>query len=328
MSDVRQREELLIGTELSAQTNLADFIDSASDTKLGIFSADGSAVADGVPFKVYQKAGDGYEFSDTVDPKKVKKVTLAAYADEVQKKVEVGGFVNGAVLANTTYVLEVYLYNPDGAFSTENFEIVSGYFVTGQDVANVTATDIMNGLKESIDKNLKLRGDKEVEVTVDTDSIHVEGKFQKNVPGKDAGRQVQFEAKGKAFDNTAINNSDLGLFTSTVEANFYPGQGTGKSISNKEWFTKGFKYDVYRGTAYPADFNTPYYANVNGKYNVIIIHYFDERHSPTNEKQFKSLTLAIEDAGIDADENDNTNAILAKLTEAGVENVPADLPAA
>jgi hypothetical protein len=325
-----QVEEVLIGNAVASETTLATFISGASDGELKILSADGTAPAVGKDFKVYQKtAGDStknlnYEFSDIVKAKKVEKVILATYAAEVQKSIRA---TVGSATANTTYVLEVRIYNDGGTLSPENFAVVSGYYVTGATAGTVQA--IRDGLLASLNHNLKLRGNGElVTATNSTDAIDITGKAQVVVPGKIVGKQIEFDVFGKAFDNVTLIAENTGAITLTVLAAGSPGRGTGKYAINLEWFAKGYKYDAARYGGWPADFQdrTPYYASAAGVYNVIHIKYFDDRISPGLEQQKKVITILINKGTDTLANNANTNLILDSLqTILGAANVPADL---
>ena len=304
MYGTNQVGELIIGSGVATETTVQTFIASASDKEVGIFSEDGTAVAVRKPFKVLQKtAGDAaknlnYEYSDVINPKYVERITVANYAAEVQKQVTVAGFT-GNVLANHTYEVEIRMYNDGGSLSPENFAVIQGYYVTGASIAAETATTIRDGLLASLNKNLVKRGNGEF-VTATTASplgFTVTAKYQNVVPGKIEGRQIQFDVFAKVFQNIqdlTQPQQNLGLLTSTVTVAASPGVGTGKLAVNYEWFTSGNKYEVYRLTGYPANFNTPYYADNNGTYNVIDITYYNPRKETSVERQYKALRIMVD----------------------------------
>lgn len=328
-----QVEELIIGNAVASETTAATFIASASDNEIKVLSADGTAPASGEDFKVLQKTSatetpNGYEFSDTIPADKVEQVILKEYEAETLKSVRVEGF-DGNVVANTTYAVEIRLFNDGGSLSPENFSIVTGYYATGASVTGVTAAIIRNGIVASLNHNLNRRGGNEFVITTPNTSetdILITGAPQVAVPGKITGRQIEFEVTAKQFDDTALNQENLGLLTTTVESENSPGAGTGKYAVNLEWFTKGYKYEVYRQTGYPADFTerTPFYADQSATYNAIHIKYKKSRISPTVEEQPRVLTILVVKTNLAS--NANTNAVLADLrTILGSGNVPADL---
>ena len=327
-----QVEELIIGDAVASETTAATFIASASDKEIKVLSADGTAPASGEDFKVLQKTastitGLNYEFSDTIPADKVDQVILKEYAAETLKSVRVEGF-DGNLVANTTYTVEIRIYNDGGSLSPENFSVVSGYYVSGA-VAPASAAVVRDGIVDSLNHNLTRRGGNEFVITTpnatETD-ILIAGAAQVAVPGKITGRQIEFDVTAKQFDNTAVNHENLGLLTTTVVSTNNPGNGTGKYAVNLEWFTKGYKYEVYRQTGFPADFTerTPFYASQSLNYNAIHIKYKKSRISPTVEEQPRVLTILVERANLAG--NSNTNDVLTDLrTILGSGNVPADL---
>jgi len=61
-------------------------------------------------------------------------------------------------------------------------------------------------------------------------------------------------------------------------------------------------------------------------YNVIHVKYFDDRQSPTVEKQNKVLTILVDKVVDNLANNAETNSVLGDLrTILGTANVPADL---
>jgi hypothetical protein len=331
-----QVEELIIGNAVAAETTLATFITSASDQEIKSLSADGSAPAEGVNFKYFQKTagsaskGLNYEFSDVIEANKVDEVILKSYSAEVQKSVRVEGF-DSNVVADTTYAVEIRLYQDGGTLSPENFATITGYYVTGSNVTGVTAANVRDGIVASLNANLTKRGGGEFVITTpnatETD-ILIAGAPQEVVQGKITGRQIEFDVTAKQFLNSSLTHENLGLLTTTVVSLNNPGVGTGKYALNLEWFTKGYKYEAYRQTGFPADFTerVPQYASAAGVYNVIHIKYKSSRISPTVEDQPKVLTILMDKVTDTLANNAATNAVLADLrTILGTAKVPADL---
>lgn len=299
--------DLIIGTDVATETTVSTFIDTASNGEIGVFSEDGQAPQLNKPFKFLQKtSGDStkglnYEFSDIINPKYIERITISEFAPEAQKVVSVSGFT-GNVLANHTYEVEIRLYNDGGSLSPENFAVIQGFYVTGPSLVGVDATVIRNGVLASLTKNLIKRGDSEFVLEAQAGpSFTIAGKEQKVVPGKIEGRQIQFDVIAKVYQNIqdlTQPQQNLGLLTTTVTQYSSPGVGTGKQAVNYEWFVKGYKYEVYRQTGYPADFATPYYANINGEYNVIDITYYSPRKETSVERQYKTLRVLVDTAGL------------------------------
>ena len=328
----RQVGELIVGNAVATETTVKTFIATASDKEIKVLSADGTAPTLNKPFKLYQKtAGDssknlGFEFSDSIDPKYVEKVTLAEYAPEVLKAVKVDGFnTAGVVAAQRTYEVEIRVENQ---MSPENFEAIVGYYVTGEILGSDTATTVRDGVLKSLNQNLTKRGNSEFTAVADGTGILITEKYQDNIPGKKPGKKLTFTVTGKVFNNVSNGyNSNLGLLTSTQTVAPSFGNGTGKFATNYEWFVKGVKYDADRLVGYPADFGdrTPYYTSKSDTYNTIQIIYFSPRTETSVERQYKVLTILVNKTNLAS--NAVTNSVLADIRTAIGTNatVPANL---
>ena len=323
--------ELIVGNAVASETTASAFISSASDKEIKVLSKDGSAPASGAPFYVLQKTSGkasknlNYEFTDVVNANKVESVTLAAYSPAVAKVVTVSGFTV-APRVNTTYEVLVRILEDGGSLSVENFRILNGFYVTGDDVTGVTNDIIIDGIISNLQKSQEKEGSDSFTFVKSGTSIVVTEVLKDSDPARDIADPVVFEVQAYIKSNNpnpatgAISvYSDL---TSTVTTAGNVGVGTGKGIANYEWFTKGKKYEVYRDTGYPANFNTPYYAQDQTKtYNVINISYFSENNVAGVEKQYKELTIAVDATSVAA-----TNAVLADLrTVISSTVIPADL---
>jgi hypothetical protein len=290
--------EVIIGDTYAGAVNLQAFLINALPGYIQAFSASGSPVTANSTIKFYQgTAGDpvknlNFEFSDTIYSQYIEKVTAHNYVAEVQKQVT---YTVVTATPEVTYEAEIVLYNDGGSLSPENFAVIQGFYVSG---AGDTTTTIRDGLVLSLNQNLIKRGNSEfVVATVGAAQFTVTGKYQDVVPGKIIGKQIEFSALGKSFSNAysltalAVN---LGLLTvaTTVQPN--PGNGTGKQAVNYEWFVKGYKYDPAREVGYPANFDTPYYADKAAFYDTINIIYYMPRKETSVERQYKVLTIFAE----------------------------------
>lgn len=324
--------EIIIGNSYETEATVSDFIANAAVGAIQQFSYDGTAVAAGKPFKYYQStSGDplknlDFEFSDTIDPRYVEKVTVGTYAAEVQKKVT---FTVATATADVTYEAEIRLYNDGGSLSPENFAVIQGLYVSN---SLDTTTTIKDGLVLSLQRNLIKRGNSELTVvSTGANTFTVEGKFQSVVPGKIIGKQIEFDALAKSFSNAyslSTLSQNLGLLTVVTTTLANPGTGTGKHAINYEWFVKGYKYDPARQVGYPADFDTPYYASINGIYNVVNVIYYSPRKETSVERQYKVLSIYTDKVTDTLANNAITNAVLADLTTAigSYATVPGALP--
>lgn len=323
--------ELIVGATVASQTTAATFVASAANKAIKVLSKDGTIATLNKPFYVLQKTtGDStknlnYEFSDKIDPQYIDKITLATYLAESAKSVKVDGFATaGVAAAARTYEIEIQL---ESQLSPENFEKITGYYVTGASLGSDTATTIRDGVLASLNKNLARRGNAEFTATADTTGILVTEKLQNNIPGKKDGRKLIFTVTGKVFENISTGyNSNLGVLTSTVITAGSNGQGTGKFATNFEFFAKGYKYPPDNAFGYPVNFDIPQYTSKTGIYNVIQIKYAAFRKETLTEKQAKVLTILVEKTADTNPNNVATNSVLADLRLAcGSAIVPADL---
>lgn len=326
-----QVEEVILGNAVASEGTVSTFKATASVKEIKALAADGGAAAEGKLFYLLQKtSGDAikgldYEFSDKINPKKIERIVLKEYAAEVQKEVTVTGFA-AALQANTTYSVQIRLYNEGGSLSTENFRIISGYYNTPASLTGITGDTVRDGIVAGLNVELESRGNNEFVIDGATaDTIKVTGKFQEGNPDKGLGRPIEFDVTTKVLDEASGQN--LGLLTAVTTVAGYPGNGTAKQVVAKEWFAKGFKYSPYRGMDYPAGFDTQYQANKSGIYNAVFITYKTSRISPTVEEQPRVLLIYVEKPTNNAAGNAPTNALLADLRVFVGANadVPADL---
>ena len=143
-------------------------------------------------------------------------------------------------------------------------------------------------------------------------------------------KQIEFEVLGKSYSNTndvTLITQNTGLVTFVLTTASNPGSGTAKHAINYEWFTKGYKYEVYRSTGYPADFNSPYYASPTGVYNTLNIVYYTPVKQTSVERQYKVLTVMVDKVTDTLANNAATNTILTSIRTAVSTNavVPANL---
>lgn len=312
-----QVEELIIAEAYATETDTATFISAASDKEIAVLGADGGANAALKDFKLLQKTagnaakGLNYEFSDVVEPAEVESMTIHAYDAEVVKEQVVSGF--GTIVASTVYEVFVRIYNDGGTLSPENFRHISGSFVTA--ATPEATTVVIDGIAAALNASLALEGSGLLAVTKDATTITVTGIDQDVVAGKITGRPVEFavEVRTSVIGTAGVNSALLSIAT-TTEAS--PGTGTGKYAVNLEWFTKGYKYEHYREVSYPANFDTPYYADSTAGYSVIHVKYKKQRKYTSVENQHKVLTILALNATKDLAGAALGNTILAALNTA------------
>ncbi len=331
-----QVENLIIGNAVASETAIGTFLSGASDQEIQVVAADGASnVASGSDFKVLQKTSASsplnYEFSDVIEADKVVSVNLGAYQAEAGKSVTVTGF-SGTLQANATYEVFVRIMEDGGTLSPENFRFLYGNYVAGSTVP--TAAAVTAGIVETLQKSADASNPGEFTISESSGvSVTVAANVLPANPAKSPQRPIYFDVqvavKSNGYDpNTGIPTT-YSILSTTVNNEAFPGVGTSKYVRNLEWFTKGFNNEVYRQTAYPADFNTPYYAETTDGYNMIHIRFKKSRISPTVEEQNAVLSIAVKMTPGTPASNAATNSVLARLrTILGSGNVPADLAVA
>lgn len=133
-------------------------------------------------------------------------------------------------------------------------------------------------------------------------ALVITGKDQAIELGKDEGRAIEFSVRFDEEDQTA---------TVTTMQDNNPGVGTGKIISNLEWFYNGAKGDVNRGVGYPHTWSTSTKsrASVASNYDILEIVFEEEGDGFNTIKLPKSILIA----GVTNGTNDVIDAIVAKL---------------
>jgi hypothetical protein len=333
-----QREELIIGNAVASESTVSTFVASASNKELQLFSKDGSAITAGKNFYGLQKTsgsvskGLNYEFTDSITTGNVTGVAVAAHKAEVQRAITVTGFT-GTPQTNATYEVMIRLYNDGGAMSSENFRTISGFHVTNSDViVENTNANIIAGIVSNLTASQKLEGDGSFVFTSDANSITITGLEQFGDPAKNIADQIEFDVqvsvKSNGNDPATSIPTIYSILTASVVTAGHPGVGTGKYVSNLEWFTRGYAYEAYRESGYPANFSQPdLYSNYIGAYNLIHINYYSKNSVVGVEEQYKTLSIAVEFIPGDNSSNAATNDVLGQLRVAlGSSSVPVDLP--
>lgn len=290
----RQVGEVIVGKK---------FLPAVKDFKTFKTSADGDIAmvssGRGAEFKFVQKT-DGevvknldYEFSDIIDPKYIEKITVAKYKPEVMSVWEIAGFDNSdAIKPMRTYELSIQVQED---LSPQNYDIIFGYYTTGEVLGSDNKDTILAGLIKNININLMHRGNFEFTVTKDVDKIKIVEKYQPNILGKKDGRKLIFRCYAKVFNNISTGyNGDLGYLKATNTVKPYVGNGTGKRVTNYEWFCKGYKYDPNREYAYPINFTYPMYSHKDGEYDTVQVIYYTPRTETTVERQYKVLSVFVD----------------------------------
>jgi len=322
------------GTTRAGDT-ITDYLGAAvaANLEAAAINADGTALSADSPFKVYVKETDtsyGINFSDTIDPAKVKNVSVAAYTAPVERSIRATGFT-GTVEDAATYRVSIRKF--DHIQSPVNFRHIHGFYVSPADASGVAWATVIQEIAENLEAAL-LRENSIAEFTItqNADSIDVTAVAQPLQLGKKQGLPINFELEVSVKKNspTDLNGaSDLGLLGTTVlQAGNQGGVGTGKQVADLEYFLKGYdNADYGREVGFPNNFDPTLIANINGIYNTVRIEFFSQRDYNNVENQLKELTVVF-DKGTDVPANNaETNGFLAQLrTVLGAGNVPSDLP--
>lgn len=333
-----QRQELLIGDTTLTNTVFSLFQRSAPEGTIGIISADGGDLGSNNKgnFFIGQKTngnatkGLDYEFSEVINPKYVTAITATRYSAEVNKKVLVTGFVS-VPKANATYQVRIRLYEDGGSLSPENFRHITGSFVTTDET--VTNKQIIDGIVDNLNKSLTLEGTGLFTVVNVTDnSIEIKSNSLLAVnPAKDIADPVKFDVEASVKSNGINAETSLPAIYNILDVNTtalpHPGNGTGSQVKNLEWFCRGYAYEAYRQTGYPADFTQPdLYSTVNGTYDVINISHYRKNSVVGVEEQPRITTIAFSIDPAATDPHAQTNIFLGILRGTAIEGlVPDDL---
>lgn len=291
----RQVGEVIVGKKfLDTTKDFKTFKTSATDGDIALIDA---GIKNELMF-VQKTNGDvaknlDFEFSDRINPKHIERISVKAFKPEVQSVWEITGFESADfVQPLRTYEISIRV---EGDLSSQNYDTIFGYYTTGEVIGNDTKETILAGLVESINKDIKHRGNFEFTVVSGVDKITVTEKYQPNVYGKKDGRKLLFKVFGRVYNNIATGyNGDLGYLVAknTVKPNV--GNGTGKLVTNYEWFCKGYKYDPNREYAYPINFEYPMYAKKDGEYDVVQVIYYRPRTETIVERQYRVLSIFVE----------------------------------
>lgn len=290
---------ILIGSTYHGNADISDFIANANDKALQVVSKDSAALQEG-PFQILQKADDlasGFKYTEVINPSKIEKITAQAYTAKENRIVKVTGFT-GVVRDNVTYQVFIRLYNDGGTLSPENFRMINTFYVTPQDASSLTFTDVLNGLKENLDKTLSREYNTSFTVTVDdvAGELSVEAGNQDFVLGVKDGRPVEFDLQVAVRENGGNNTVSAtrydDLSVELVQAGT-AGSGEGKQVANLEWCRVGEEGDKYRLVGYPANFKQTYHADQNAVYHIVNLHYYEDRKSTIVERQYRVLQVAV-----------------------------------
>ena len=262
---------------------------AGSANSLVFLSSDGSAVAAGKDFKLFQKDALGNIISsDTIKADNVKNASSVQYEAPVDKKVTISALT---VNANSLYTVNIEI-DQHGSLSQEDTYLKQGYYkaATGDD-----QEAIVDGLIASLNRNFS----REVGATSSANPYFT---FSKTGSGASAALVIEGKTDLSKFDankHVKVKSS----FKVDISCETYPtvtvteagsdGKGTGVQVMEMEYFLLGERGDTYRTNGYPHNLVGPeLVSNKNGTYNLIEIAYHDEGRDEA-KKSNKGLTIAI-----------------------------------
>lgn len=279
---------------------------AGSANSLVILSKDGSAVAAGGDFKLFQKDALGNVISsDTIKADNVLHVSSVPFTAAANKAVTISALT---VDANTLYTVNIEI-NQHGSLSQEDTYLKQGYYKAG------SADDqeaIVDGLILSLNRNFS----REVGATATSNPYF---SFAKTGTGATAAlvvtgktQSTNFDADKiiKVVDSFSVDISCTTYPTVTVTTAASSGSGTGFQVMEMERFLLGERGDTYRTNGYPNNLVGPsLVSTADGEYDIIEISYYDEGRDEA-KKSKKGLTIAMPTAGVP---NAAVNSVVADL---------------
>ena len=271
-----------------------------------LLSADGSAVAAGGDFKLFQKDALGNIISsDTIKTDNVLDVRSVAFTAPTLKKFTISDLT---VDVNSLYTVNIEIQG-HGSLSPEDTYLKQGFYkaVTGDNQESV-----VDGLIASLNRNFA----REVGSTASTNKYFT---FSKTGSGSSAALVIeakldasQFDADKKiqVYSDFLVDLSATTYPTVTLTEAGSKGVGTGYQIQEMEYYLLGERGDTFRKNGYPHNIvGAALASSAAGTYDVIEISYFDEGRDEA-KKSKKSLTIAL--PTLDAP-NANVNSVISDL---------------
>lgn len=312
-SQKNMREIIVQTGGLATETTLKAFQASATAGEVGVLPKGGETAAQGVPFVIARKTTDGIISSDVIDPATVTRVALVDYVAPVQRVITASSFPVPATAGDKyEYQVDIRVYNW-GSLSPEDYKIFHGQTVLTQTSGPLTAEAAVDALVT----NLNLNFSKENGATSTsnplftfargssgaTSTLTVTSKAQPAILGKSEGRDLQFDVVVRV-KKVGDEFATFGIVqpTVTVTAAGNPGMGSGKEISKLEYFYRGNRGDVMRGTNFPYNWGTATktFSDPAGTYDVIELEHYVKSDGINVVNLHKSVFVAVP-TGQDAD---------------------------
>lgn len=303
----KQVRHMYVGLTAPANANVAA-VKAGASGNLSILSADGTAVAAGKPFKLYEKDALGNVISsDTIKPENVLDARSVAYTAKTLGVYTISGI---SFDANSLYTVELSIIG-FGSLSNEDEYLKKGFFQAG---STGTAEDVVDGLIASLNRNFS----REPGCTATSNPYFA---FSKTGTGASAALVITEKSEwlAKQFDADKFINTELyfnvnAKFATAPTQSFTtlpkPGIGTGPQVQAMEFYLLGERADFYRRAGYPHDIKQiDLFSTFAGEYDIIEISYFDEGRDEA-KKSKKTLTIALPTA---AAPNADVNRVIGNL---------------
>jgi hypothetical protein len=302
-----QVRHIYVGQAPAGTSTMALLKSAGVANDLVLLGADGSAVAAGKAFKLYQKDALGNIISsDTIKADNVLDVRSVAYAAPVLKKVTISALT---VDANSLYTVNIEIQG-HGSLSPEDTYLKQGFYKAA---AGNDQEAIVDGLIASLNRNFS----REVGATASSNRSFT---FSKTGSGATAALVVEGKLDDAGFNgNQKISAYDE--FSVDISCATYPtvvitnagskGIGTGHQVVEMEHYLLGERGDAYRQSGYPHNIQGPaLVSSAAGTYNFIEISYFDEGRDEA-KKSKKGLTIVVPFTNLAG--NSLANAVIADL---------------
>tara|TARA_R110002124_G_scaffold62103_1_gene170001 strand:- start:12112 stop:13086 length:975 start_codon:yes stop_codon:yes gene_type:complete len=302
-----QVRHIYVGQAPAGTSTMALLKSAGVANDLVLLGADGSAVAAGKAFKLYQKDALGNIISsDTIKADNVLDVRSVAYAAPVLKKVTISALT---VDANSLYTVNIEIQG-HGSLSPEDTYLKQGFYKAA---AGNNQEAIVDGLIASLNRNFS----REVGATASSNRSFT---FSKTGSGATAALVVEGKLDDAGFNgNQKISAYDE--FSVDISCATYPtvvitnagskGIGTGHQVVEMEHYLLGERGDAYRQSGYPHNIQGPaLVSSAAGTYNFIEISYFDEGRDEA-KKSKKGLTIVVPFTNLAG--NSLANAVIADL---------------
>ena len=271
-----------------------------------ILSKDGSAVAAGKDFKLFQKDALGNIISsDTIKAGNVLDVRSVAYQAATNKAVTISALT---VDVNSLYTVNIEI-SGHGSLSQEDTYLKQGYYKA---VSGDNAASVVDGLIASLNRNFA----REVGATASSNPAFLFAKTGSGsssalvVTGKEQGLGFDGNKKTKVYDDFTVDISCQSYPTVATTTAGSKGVGTGYQVLEMEYFLLGERGDTYRQNGYPHNIVGPELVSVaSGSYDIIEVSYYDEGRNEA-KKSKKTVTIAQPTAAVP---NAEVNSLIADL---------------